>query len=132
MTISDRTAGVRPGQGQWEPTVNSSGGKLGSADFLRILTTQLKYQDPMKPMDDREFIAQMAQLSSLDQLSEQTRWARLTYGLGLMGQRVAYVGDDGTLQSGLVTAVRIEGQRTLLSVDSQELPIEQVLAAIKL
>jgi len=36
--------------------------------FLRLLTTQLSNQDPLNPMEDREFIAQLAQFSSLEQM----------------------------------------------------------------
>lgn len=38
--------------------------------FLRLLTTQLSNQDPLNPMEDREFIAQLAQFSSLEQMQE--------------------------------------------------------------
>jgi flagellar basal-body rod modification protein FlgD len=47
----------------------SSNSMLGKDEFLNLLVTQLRYQDPMEPMKDTDFVAQLAQFSSLEQLS---------------------------------------------------------------
>ena len=62
------------GSGTQVPTGNASwsiagaGGKLGKEEFLQMLVTQLRHQDPMNPMEGQEFAAQLAQFSSVEQL----------------------------------------------------------------
>jgi flagellar basal-body rod modification protein FlgD len=46
---------------------------LGKDDFLRILMTQLQNQDPMNPMQDKDFIAQMATFTSLEQMTNMNK-----------------------------------------------------------
>ena len=53
--------------GQQTPTTTK---ELGRDTFLRLLTTQLAHQDPMQPQADGEFMAQLAQFSSLEQLTQ--------------------------------------------------------------
>lgn len=45
--------------------------QLGENDFLNLLVTQLKNQDPLKPVDNQEFVAQLAQFSQLQQSTQQ-------------------------------------------------------------
>ena len=52
------------------------GGKLGKQEFLQLLTTQLRYQDPMNPMEGQDMAAQLAQFSSVEQLVELNTQAK--------------------------------------------------------
>ncbi|AWE06679.1 flagellar hook assembly protein FlgD [Lysinibacillus sp. 2017] len=54
-------------------TDKADNGALGKDAFLKILITQLQNQDPTSPMDDKEFISQMAQFSSLEQMQNMTK-----------------------------------------------------------
>ncbi len=55
------------------PTKQTGNSELGKDAFLKLLITQLQHQDPTNPMDDREFISQMAQFSSLEQMQNMTK-----------------------------------------------------------
>jgi flagellar basal-body rod modification protein FlgD len=47
--------------------------QMGKEEFLKLLVTQLAHQDPLNPMEDKEFVAQLAQFSSLEQLMAMNR-----------------------------------------------------------
>ncbi|NOS78693.1 MAG: flagellar hook assembly protein FlgD [Nitrospira sp.] len=76
-TISPATSQTTPGV-----TTPASGGisgalsgnqQMGQNDFLKLLVTQLKNQDPLKPMDNTAFVAELAQFSQLDQSTKQVQ-----------------------------------------------------------
>ena len=65
---------------------------LGKDEFLKILITQLTNQDPTEPMEDREFIAQMAQFSTLEQMTNLSGEFQRLAGLLQSGQAVSLLG----------------------------------------
>ena len=84
---------------------------LGKEDFLKILLTQLAHQDPTAPMEDKEFIAQMAQFSTLEQttnmateFAKMARLLRMTEASGALGKTVELHLENETVQ-GIVQAV---------------------------
>lgn len=70
----------------------TAGSDLGKDEFLKILITQLTNQDPTEPMEDREFIAQMAQFSTLEQMTNLSSEFERLAGLLQSGQAVSVLG----------------------------------------
>ena len=88
--------------------------QLNQDDFLKLLTTQLSNQDPLKPMEDTQFIAQMAQFSSLQQATTLTKdfeafsnAQEISSAQNLLAKTVSLTSDD-TVVTGLVSEVRIK------------------------
>tara|TARA_B100000614_G_scaffold262851_1_gene299113 strand:+ start:694 stop:1128 length:435 start_codon:yes stop_codon:yes gene_type:complete len=96
---------------------NDSSTSLGRDDFLKILITQLQNQDPTKPMEDKEFISQMAQFSSLEQMTNISQGFRDMNTLLSSNQALSVLGRTVEVQSGDQT---ITG--TVSSVTSGAMP----------
>ena len=91
-------------------------------DFLRILTTQLNNQDPLKPMDNAAFVAQLAQFSALeeaqqtnDKLDSLLNIQAASQSIGLIGKTVE-VNSSGSTQTGTVSALDFSSGQAQLSV----------------
>ena len=110
-------------------------GDMDKDAFLRLLITQLQNQDPLNPMEDQEFIAQMAQFSALEQMTNMNsnmekflnnqQQSQFISHSDLIGKQVAWVNEkiaeDGSIQKenreGIVTSVKFKDGQAELIVD---------------
>jgi flagellar basal-body rod modification protein FlgD len=101
---------------------------LGKDDFMQLLIAQLKNQDPMKPADDTQFIAQLAQFSSLEATNKMSDTLEEMNGAQMLGQAATMIGKsvtaklaDGTTLTGTVTAVHMIDGKPKVVVNGQEI-----------
>lgn len=126
----------------------SASKSLGQQDFLKLLVAQLQNQDPTDPMNDREFISQMASFSTLEQMTNLNEsFNNLAYQIGgvmipnlllqqsstLIGREVSYINPDATgtddlLLSGTVQSVVIKDGTPYCVVNGQNIDMEHMLS----
>lgn len=95
---------------------------INKNEFLTLLVTQLRNQDPLSPLQPHEFAAQLAQFTSVEQLTQlnagmerqeesltmATLLSKTTFGAGLLGRQVVAAGDQVTIPEGSAGKIRIE------------------------
>lgn len=138
MSAMDASASVRQGSSASAATFDAES-VLGKDDFLQLLVTQLSYQDPLNPVGDQEFIAQLAQFSALEQMhnvaAQVERLADVQLVTGGMGQAASLLGrsvvlfdaTEGETVEGVVEAVRLEEGIPVLVVDGRQFSLFDVV-----
>ena len=117
--------------GSTKSTSDRKTGEMGKDDFLKLLVTQLRYQDPLQTVDDKEFIGQMAQFSALEQMQNMNTSMSQSQGFSLIGKHVtASIVDDNTKEAktveGDVTSVKVSQGKTSVVVKGEEIPVEKI------
>lgn len=125
--------------GTW---TNQTLGHLGSLgdQFMKILITQLQYQDPMEPVNEREFFAQMAQFTTASQmqnLNNTISWLcgyladshlgnAFLQAASLIGKQFEAVVEDGTA-TGVIESVGFSSGRLVIYCEGQEYPVDSLI-----
>jgi flagellar basal-body rod modification protein FlgD len=107
------------------PTAQSAFG-LDFESLLKIILTQLTYQDPLKPMDNFEFVSQLAQFAQLqqsqslnDQITSLLSAQAATQATGLLGRTVDLTTSQATV-SGQVTAISFSSGQPLITIKTAD------------
>ena len=104
-------------------TSTNSASTLGKDDFLKLLIGQLRSQNPLNPSTDQDYIAQMAQFSMVEQVSNMAagnekllKTLKIDQAFSLIGKTVSYTKPDGTEAVGLVEKVTVSKELPTLTV----------------
>jgi flagellar basal-body rod modification protein FlgD len=107
--------------------------ELDKDAFLKLLVAQLRYQDPSSPMDTSQFMAQTAQFTSVEKLTQladsQTALVAsqgFLQAAAVVGQTVSWTTPEGTEATGRVSAARFGPSGPVLTVGDTEVPIAMV------
>jgi flagellar basal-body rod modification protein FlgD len=110
------------------PPAGSSSTSLNTmtgGDFLKLMIQQLQQQDPLNPTDSNQLLTQMSQISNLQSnnsmvtsLSGLTLQQSIGAGGNLIGKTINGIDDNGNVQQGIVTSVRVVNKKVRLELDS--------------
>ncbi|HOK41794.1 MAG TPA: flagellar hook capping FlgD N-terminal domain-containing protein [bacterium] len=115
----------------------STNDTLGKDAFLKLLVTQLKYQDPMNPLDNNDMLAQLAQFSALEQSQninknlEQLRFESLsTNAVSLLGAEVKAaktVDNEQIEKTGIVKEIKYKDSQAVFVIDGEEYSFSDIV-----
>jgi flagellar basal-body rod modification protein FlgD len=122
MTTIPSTSGASSAPQSSTTAVNPNS-LLTKDDFLKLFVTQLQHQDPMSPMDNDQMVAQMSQLSTVEQLTnlattngQMSQSLALSSAVGLIGRTVTWTDSDKAEHSGVVEKVSTKDGAPSLTV----------------
>lgn len=137
---SDLLAGVENGQlvsgtSVATETVKKVDNSLGKEAFLQLLVAQMQYQDPLNPNTDTQFVAQLAQFSSLEQMQNLAKTSLNSQAFSLVGKEVVVrLGADATSDEdfvqGTVDYVTIRNGEAKLSINNELYPIDDLYTVV--
>ena len=104
--------------------VGGSRDTVKASDFLKLLVAQLSNQDPLDPMDDKEFMAQMAQFTSLEEMSSLNKTMSNFVQNQQASAASAYLGRDVTILRESGSGIEVEGSVTAIKIGKGSAQVE--------
>ncbi|MBM7555343.1 flagellar hook capping FlgD N-terminal domain-containing protein [Halanaerobacter jeridensis] len=134
-----QTAQTSDSQENTDVATNALNNNMGKDQFLELLTTQLKNQNPLEPMDNKQFISQMAQFSSLEQMNNLNstmgnfvKFQKISQAGSLVGKKVEVLNSStGQTITGKIEKANVTGDSTTITVNGSKYPlanIQQIIA----
>ncbi len=104
---------------------------LDKDSFLRLLITQLQYQDPLNPVEDKEFVAQMAQFSALEEMQNMNKATTKAQAFSMIGKSIYSIQYNSTTGEydeieGQVTSVLLLNNQPYLMVGNKQVSLDSV------
>lgn len=119
---------------QTKEVAKTNKNELGKDAFLQLLTTQMKYQDPLNPNTDTQYIAQLATFSQLEQLQNLSSVTTNSQAFSLVGKNVIVKSETSTgnttYVNGRVDFVNMSGKKAQLSINGKLYSIDQLDSVI--
>ena len=115
---------------------NSSNSDLTVNDFLTLIAAQMRNQDMMNPMNDTEFMGQLAQFTTLQSIQNLTMLSSTSYSVSLLGKEItaARMNMAGRLEveTGVVTGVGLFNGEPLIYIGEKEYSLQEIMVVGKL
>lgn len=116
---------------QQKAEANTVNNDLDKQAFLKLLVAQMKYQDPMQPTDNTEYVSQLAQFSSLEAMNNVSQSVDLQRATGLIGKVVTASKTDSvtgvaTEKTGTVDFVTQSGSKTYVTIDGDQYELDEI------
>lgn len=124
---------ITPAASRTTPASAGERARISQKEFMSLLVAELTNQDPLKPMENQQFVQQLASLQTLessaaltDGIRDLVRLSQLSSASALIGRDVVGVDSEGAQVSGTVERVSAQDDQVMLVVDGRSVPLSSV------
>lgn len=110
---------------------NEDSSSLDVSDFMNLMITQMTNQDFLNPTDNTEYMSQLAQFSSMQEMQKLAEYSKTNYAASLLGQTVTVakneIGGSVSSNTGVVTSVSLVNNEFTVKVNGQSYSLDQIM-----